>query len=316
MIITASRRTDIPAYFSEWFMNRINEKYCTVQNPYYPEQVSFIDLTPEAVESFVFVTKNAAPMIKHIQQLNDEGYKYYFHYTVNNLPNNYERNIPSFENGTNTFIKLVDKIGKGKVIWRYDPIIFTNDLTLQFHKQNFEKIYNKIGDYTKRLVISVVDNYAKTIKRLNKLNVNYNQEQLKNPELDELIYFIKEKASLKNIEIVSCAEPILKDYSIKEGKCIDDDLMREELGVITNYKKSKSQRDTCSCVESRDIGFNNTCLMGCEYCYATLTHETAVKNKSRHNPLHSSIVEHKIPEKIVQKINEHKNKSVQLSLNI
>lgn len=303
MIISASRRTDIPAYYSEWFYNRIKEGYCTVPNPFNAEQIYLVDLRPQFVTAIVFWTRNAYPLLKDIEILDERGYKYYFQFTLNNYPKIYEPYNPSLGQSIKCFKEIANKIGKGKIVWRYDPILFTNDLTIEFHKHNFVKIFDEIGNYTKRIVISIVDNYKRTANRLKKLETEYKEEQINKAEVEELLKFIVEKASSKGIEVESCAEA--KEFGhlgIAHGKCVDDRLLKQEFGIDLVYKKDKNQRLPCGCMVSKDIGMNNTCLMGCEYCYATTSHQAAVKNKKKHDPKFSSLIIHKMPDEINEKI--------------
>lgn len=299
MIISASRRTDIPAYYSKWFLNRIREGYCTVPNPFNFEQVQLVDLTPEAVTAIVFWTRNATPILKDLKILDDLGYKYYFQFTINNYGKTLEPYNPSLELSLNSFKQLSEKLGIGKVIWRYDPIVFTDELTIDFHKSNFSKIFNELKNYTKKIVISIIDDYKKTLSRLRKIQVNYTEKQENIPQVEELLKYIVDRAYTENIRVESCAEE--KDLSylgIEHGKCIDDRLLKEEFGIDLCYKKDKNQRLACGCMISKDIGVNNTCLMGCEYCYATSSHKAAINNRKKHNPDFSSLIEHKINDDI------------------
>lgn len=307
MIISASRRTDIPAFFSEWFFNRIEEGYCTVPNPFNSDQVYLVDLRPQAVTAIVFWTRNAFPLLKKISKLDEKGYKYYFQFTLNNYPRIYEPYNPSFDKSIKCFKEIANKLGTGKIIWRYDPILFTKDLTIEFHKNNFTKIFNELGDFTKRIVISIVDNYKKTENRLKKLDPEYEIKQIEKNEVENLLKFIVEKASTKGIQVESCAEE--KDFGhlgIAHGKCVDDNLLRQEFGIDLTYKKDKNQRLPCGCMVSKDIGINNTCLMGCVYCYATISHNSAVKNKKKHDPNFSSLIVHKMTDELKEKIKAFK----------
>ncbi|WP_407931550.1 DUF1848 domain-containing protein, partial [Ignavibacterium album] len=302
-------RTDIPAYYSEWFYNRIKEGYCTVPNPFNAEQVYLVDLRQESVTAIVFWTRNAYPLLKDISILDVRGYKYYFQFTLNNYPKIYEPYNPSLELSFKCFKEVSNKLGTGKIIWRYDPILFTNDLTIEFHKHNFSKIFSEIGNYTKRIVISIVDNYKKTANRLKKLNTEYEEKQIDKTEVEELLKFIVEKASTKGIAVESCAEA--KEFGhlgIEHGKCIDDRLLKQEFGIDLTYKKDKNQRLPCGCMVSKDIGMNNTCLMGCEYCYATTSHQAAIKNKKKHDPNFSSLIVHNITDEMQEKIKVFKQR--------
>ena len=316
MIISASRRTDIPAYYSEWFYNRIKEGYCTVPNPYNSKQISVIDLKPKVVDAIIFWTRNPRPLFKYLDELDNLGYKYYFQFTINNFSKQYEPYNLSLQNALQTFIELSQRIGSGKVIWRYDPILLTDDLTANFHTNNFQNICNQLKGYSKRVVISIVDDYKKTLRRLAKLEANYIPNQENHTDIERLLMSIVNIANENNMEVQSCAES--KDYGylgIQPGKCIDDDILRNELGVDLSYKKDKTQRLACGCMLSRDIGMNNTCLMGCEYCYATTSHQSAVNNKKKHDPVFSSIIKHELPGIVYEKIKKlQNNKELELDL--
>jgi hypothetical protein len=309
VIISASRRTDIPAYFSDWFIKRIEEGFCTVPNPFNSNQISFVDLRLQAVTAIVFWTRNPKPLIKNLSLLDKKGYKYYFQFTINNYPRLYEKHNPGLETTVNVFQKLSERLGKGKVIWRYDPILFTDDLTIDFHISNFNNLFAELGDYTKRIVISIVDNYKKTQRRVTNLQTNYDEEQIDKPEVEKLLAYIVGLAKTKNIEVESCAEAKNFGYlGIEHGRCIDDKLLKREFSIDLTYKKDKGQRLPCGCMISRDIGMNDTCFMGCEYCYATNSHNKAVENKKKHDVSFSSLLVHEMPDEVLQKIYEFKNK--------
>ncbi len=163
MILSASRRTDIPNYYADWFMGRIREGYCCVRNPMNPRQVSRIDLAPQAVDCIVFWTKNPAGLLPRLKELRD--YTYYFQFTLTgygrdiepNLPDKREKLIPAFR-------ELSEKIGKERVIWRYDPIFVNEKYTVSYHLKAFEEIADRLAGYTEQVVISFVDLYAKIRK--------------------------------------------------------------------------------------------------------------------------------------------------------
>lgn len=169
MILSVSRRTDIPNYYSEWFYNRIKEEFLYVRNPMNPHQISKIDLSPDVVDCIVFWTKNPEPMINRLDEL--AAYHYYFQFTLTgygkeiecNVPHKRERMIPVFQ-------ELSKRIGKQKVIWRYDPIIFTKTYTPEYHLKAFEQIAMALRGYTEKCVISFVDVYAKNKKNMKSIN--------------------------------------------------------------------------------------------------------------------------------------------------
>lgn len=305
MIISASRRTDIPAYYSNWFSNRIRSGYCTVINPLFKNQISLVSLRPKDIDVIVFWTRNPKPLFNFLPELDDLGLQYYFQFTINGLIKKYEQYNPSINSSVENFYFLANKLGPGKVIWRYDPILLTDDLTTDFHINNFKRIAQKLNGQTKKVVISIVDDYKKTVKRLSELNVNYVKRQESFNSIEYLLGHITEIASRYNLVVESCAEA--KDYGhlgIMHGKCIDDQLLLNEFGINLKYKKDASQRLACGCTESRDIGSNDTCLMGCVYCYATTNHNLAIKNMNQHDPEFSSILRHPIDEVLQKKIND------------
>ncbi len=292
MIISASRRTDIPAYYSKWFFNRIKAGYCKVRNPFNPKQISTVDLRPESIDAIVFWTRNPRPLLKYLNELDAMGFKYDFQFTLNNYPRIYEPYRPTRESAIGVFRELAERIGAGKVVWRYDPILFTRQLTPDFHLSNFETIAKKLAGSTERVVISIVDNYKKTLRRMNKLNVGYSTDGVNSSKFEQLLKGIVQISNEFGIEVKSCAEE--RNYSylgITPGKCIDDELITKELGVAVEYQKDKGQRRDCLCTLSKDIGAVNTCLMGCEYCYATQSQKAAVKNRRRHNPYSPFLIE-------------------------
>jgi hypothetical protein len=169
MIISASRRTDIPAFYSEWFMRRIRAGFCTVANPVRKDQVSHVSLRPEDVDVIVFWTRNPAPLIKHLRELDERGHRYYFQYTIMDNPRALDPSCPTAEESLKTARALADRIGMEKVIWRYDPIVFANRLDADFHRKTYEHIARAMRGHTQRSVISIVDIYRKIEKRLDAL---------------------------------------------------------------------------------------------------------------------------------------------------
>ena len=171
MIISASRRTDIPAFYSKWFMNRIKDGYVLVQNPYNTKQIRKVFLTPFQVDAIVFWTRNAKPLIPYLDDLDKLGYNYYFQYTITGYKRELERFTPSPQKAIETFIELSDKIGKEKVIWRYDPIILSDYSNYNEHLRLFEKISNMLENKTDKVVISFADPYKKITNNLK--NIGY-----------------------------------------------------------------------------------------------------------------------------------------------
>jgi len=162
MIISASRRTDIPAFYSEWFINRIRAGWCFVPNPLNYDQLAYVSLKPEDVDAIVFWSKNPAPIISHLNELDTMGFRYYFQFTLNAYPKVLEPRIPEFSKRIRTFRELGSKLGPMRVIWRYDPIIISNHTPIDFHIAAFSKIATSVKGSTHRVMISFADYYNKT----------------------------------------------------------------------------------------------------------------------------------------------------------
>lgn len=280
MIISASRRTDIPNYYSTWFFNRIKEGFVYVRNPMNTHQISKVALTPDVVDGIVFWTKYPMPMIEWLDELS--GYTYYFQFTLNVYGKDVEPNIPSKNDVIiPAFQKLSEKIGKDRVIWRYDPIFFNEKYTFDYHVKYFKLLVVKLKDYTEKCTVSFLDLYKKTQKNTAELGIA--SPTLKQQE--ELMQQFSEIAKAAGIYIDTCAENIdLSKFGINRAHCID----KERFERLGNYKlsieKDKNQRPQCGCISSIDIGAYNTCKNACLYCYADFNKEAVSKNFSLHDP--------------------------------
>lgn len=307
MIISASRRTDIPAFYSKWFINRIREGFVLNKNPFNTKQVKNIPLSPYQVEAIVFWTRNPKPLMKYLDELDERGYNYYFQYTITGYPRELESRTPNPYKAIETFIELSDKVGKEKVIWRYDPIIFTEYTNFDEHIRLFTKISNSLKDKTDKVVISFADPYKKITKKLNEIKYKDILEDKKN--LYELVKEFSIIAKKNNMNIETCSEDIDLDYcNIKHGKCIDDKLINNLFSIDLNVNKDKNQRKECGCIQSVDIGMYNTCSHGCTYCYATYSDKTIEKNQNMHDPYSPFLVGNieEVDESIRKKLNEEK----------
>ena len=291
MIVSASRRTDIPAFYSEWFINRVREGYCCVVNPFNANQISRVSLQSSDIDVIVFWTKNAAPLIPYLTELDNTGYKYYFQYSVNGYPKDLEPDLPSLDKCIQIFCNLSDQLGPDKVIWRYDPVLFTDLTSELYHSEKFRYIADALSGKTSRVVISIADEYRAAKGRLGKLGIGYRQPQEDNPAFADLMCEMASIAESVKMDIFSCSEIIdLTPYGITAGKCVDNDYIKKVFGIDSSYRKDKTQRLECGCVASKDIGCYDSCLHGCSYCYATRSKNTAVNNYENHYPDSPSLI--------------------------
>lgn len=279
MILSVSRRTDIPNYYSEWFYNRIKEGFVYVQNPMNVHQISRIDLSPEVVDCIVFWTKNPEPMLDGLDKLS--AYKYYFQFTLTGYGRDIECNVPhKKEVMIPIFQKLSERIGSKRVIWRYDPIIFTKVYTPEYHLKAFEQIAAALAGYTNKCVISFVDFYVKNRKNMEALGAYELEESI----LIEFAQKISKIAGAHGMTVGSCAERIdLSQCGIEHNCCIDKRLIEDIIGYKINAGKDKNQRLECGCVDSVEIGAYNTCKNGCKYCYANYSQDSVMKNCGKYD---------------------------------
>lgn len=280
MIISASRRTDIPSFYSDWLYNRLKEKYVLVRNPMNAHQVSRIDLSPDVVDAIVFWTKNPVPMMKRLDELAD--YNYYFQFTLSaygpevetNLPSKNKVIIPGFQ-------RLSQEIGKERVVWRYDPIFFSEQYTMEYHCRYFKVLASKLGGYTEKCTVSFLDLYRNTERNMRPLNLIRDTYQMQMELLERFVEIAREYG----LSIDTCAET--NDFTqvgVGRASCIDRERIERIGGFRLNVDKDTNQRAACGCVSSIDIGAYNTCQNGCLYCYANYIRGIVSENYGRHNP--------------------------------
>lgn len=295
VIISASRSTDIPAFYSDWFMHRLRSGYLVWVNQFNNQ---LLHISFEKARVIVFWTKNARPMIQHIPELNDRGINYYFTHTLNDYENEkLEPNVPSLKERIETFKLLSETVGKDRVIWRFDPLILTKDITVERLLDKIYGIGKEIHKHTKKLVISFIDVYGYRKVERNLRSAGFADYREFTPDdmyrIAEMLQKVNEEWK---IDIATCAETAdLSQYGISHNKCVDDDLLiklfseDKELMDFLGYPhargkalKDSGQRKACGCVPSKDIGQYNTCIHLCRYCYANTSPETVMDNYNRH----------------------------------
>ena len=286
MILSVSRRTDIPAFYSKWFMNRVREGYVYTRNPMNYHAISNISLSPDVIDCIVFWTKNVEPMLEYLPELS-EKYMYYFQYTLNAYLKDLEPCLPKLQDKIETFKKLSLAIGKDRVIWRYDPIILTEKYDVNWHIRAFTYISNELKDYTNVCVFSFVDMYDKVIGNMKEVDAI----PITKEAMERIADSFSKIAQEKGITLKTCCEEIdLEKYNIEHSCCIDPVLMAKLLNCNLKTKKDSNQRGVCGCVESVDIGQYNTCRNGCKYCYANYSVQSVINNSQKHNEQSSLLI--------------------------
>lgn len=281
MIISASRRTDIPSYYSEWFFNRIKEEYVLVRNPMNIHQVGKISLSPNVVDGIVLWTKNPIPMLQRISEL--DKYSYYFQFTLTAYGKDVERNLPSKNKEIiPAFCDLSRKIGRERIVWRYDPIFINETYTMEYHRKYFKILAEKIGPYTEKCTVSFLDLYRNTIHNIQPFGLR----TLSTSEQVEIVSYFLEVAKEYGFIIDTCAEEIdLSKFGVSHAHCIDKERLERIGKCKLDIKKDENQRKACGCFSSVDIGAYNTCKNGCVYCYANFSQNAVFKQTQCHNPM-------------------------------
>lgn len=289
VIISASRATDIPAFYPDWFVHRLEKRYArwiNSFNPHLPYYISFDD-----TRAVVFWSKNPLPLLPYLDRLDSLGLVYYLQFTLTSYgPAGLEPGLPPLDERISTFIRFSDRIGYDRVIWRFDPVLLTNTLGMKEVLSGIEYIGKRIAPYTKKFVFSFVDTSYSKVKR------QAGTMQIRAPIYEEKLEFIKGITRMNrkwNLSLAVCADNTDYGPLIEHNRCIDDTLLRKidlesgrHDGALTRFLethkgKDPGQRLACRCVKSKDIGQYDTCLHGCVYCYAT-DHAKARINAEKH----------------------------------
>jgi hypothetical protein len=278
MIISASRRTDIPTYYAEWFRNRLGAGFCTTRNPFRPSQVRRVSLAREDVDAFVFWTRDARPFLPVLEELERRGFPSVFLVTLTGYPAPLEPAQPGRGELLAAFRALSLRVGPERVVWRYDPILLSSATPPSFHRENFSSLASALEGLTRRVVVSVADFYAKTVRRLDALRplgFDYDRDPWSRGALGELLSFVGEEARARGMEAVTCCEPAAERFGLPAGSCVDAGYLNRLFGLSLSGRKDPGQRPDCWCAVSVDIGAADTCPRGCVVCYATNSFDRA-----------------------------------------
>lgn len=328
IIISASRSTDIPAFYADWFFNRLEKGYCAWTNPFNGVQ-SYVSF--EKTHFIVFWSKNPKPLIPYIHILKEKKINCYIQYTLNDyVDEGLEKGVPKIDERIGTFKKLVDILGKGHVVWRFDPLILTEHITVSDLLRKIEYIGDNLQGYTEKVVFSYADiaSYRKVRANLDANHINYTE--FTSDTMNEFANGLTRLNQNWGYKLATCGEKIdLDNYGIEHNKCVDDELITRiayddavlmkflNMSIVSYFgkdfeplpegaikltdtmyairnkdNKDKGQRQFCGCINSKDIGQYNTCPHLCEYCYANSSKEIAVENLKKHkdNPYGENIL--------------------------
>ncbi len=318
IIVSASRSTDIPAFYADWFFHRLDTGYSVWTNPFNGVK-SYISY--EKTRFIVFWSKNPEPLIPYLHILKEKDINCYIQYTMNDYEDEKLEKVPSLERRVETFKKLVSELGVGKIVWRFDPLILTDDISIDKLLNKIQNIGDQLKGYTEKLVFSYADieSYKKVKSNLQKNNIPYKDWTIS--QMDEFAAKLAKMNAERdwNYTLATCGEKIdIDKYGIVHNRCIDGDLitriawndsiLMKFMGVkiidapqpdlfgssaelptnaislpdgkyfISGHKKDSGQRELCGCMAAKDVGEYNTCPHLCEYCYANTTKQTAINN--------------------------------------
>ncbi len=278
MIINSGNRTDIPAFFGDWFYNRIKEGYVLVRNPYFPEQITRYTLDPGVVDILAFCTKNPRPMLDRLGEL--APYRNFWFVTITPYGKDLEPHVPSWESVADSFRELSRRYGPGAVQWRYDPIVITEKYTREFHRESFERMAAALEGLTRVCVISFIDLYEKTKRNFPGVREVSREDRL------YLAEGMARTAEKYDMVLRTCMEhDDLSGLPVDRKGCMTKDVLEEALSVRLEPGRITPKRNGCPCLLGIDIGEYNTCLHGCLYCYANFNRDLVVRNYRKHDPL-------------------------------
>lgn len=277
MILFVSGRCDIPAFYSEWFFNRIRAGFVDVRNPYDAHQLSRIHLTKSNIDACLFCTKNPSPMINRLDEI---SFPYLFHITLTPYHHDIEPHVPDKQQVIQAIITLSEKIGKERVVLRYDPVLINDRYTMEYHQKAFQKLIDQVAPYISTVIFSFVDIYKNTTQHAKELSLH----PITKTEMIQCAKVFSKIVKPYGLTLQTCAETIdLSEYGIKNGACISKEIMEQLLHHPYDPPHGKAVRN-CNCLPTVDIGDYNACPHYCRYCYANYNEEAVKQRCLTHNP--------------------------------
>ncbi|CAO3448770.1 hypothetical protein [Azospirillum argentinense] len=281
MIISASYKTDIPAFYGRWFLNRLEAGYCRMVNPY-GGQTHRIGLSRAEVDGFVFWTKNLGPFLPALEEVSGRGFPFVVQYSVTGLPGALERSVPDAERAVEHMARLRDRWGPRAAVWRYDPIVTADATPLSWHRAAFARLAGRMRGLTDEVVVSFLQPYRKTARNLDAAGVPW-----RDPDAEEKRALLAELAGIAadhGMALTLCTQPELAGVpGTAPARCVDAQRLSDIAGQAIGAR-TKGNRPGCLCAESRDIGDYDTCPHGCVYCYAVANRATAQRRFAAHDP--------------------------------
>lgn len=305
MILNTGQRTDIPAFYSEWFMNRVREGFVMARNPYNQSAVTRYEIRADIVDMIGFCTKNPIPMLPHVSELNERGFAQYWQVTITPYGRDIEPGVPDKRQIVSAFQKLSVLVGKDRIVWRYDPIFLDQKYTADYHLKAFEKLARALSGWTDYCVVSFIDLFPKV--RRNFPEAREMSEQEKTALGKDLIAI----AAANNMTIRTCGEgDFLAQYGADCGGCMTPAIYEKALGQPLYFPRFAPSRSECACYLSCDIGAYSSCQHFCRYCYANSDWRAVKKNAGRHDPRSPFLIGGPLPGDIIHQAEQKSWKAV------
>ncbi len=285
MLISASRRTDIPAFYGRWLMARLRAGFCEVSNPFNAAQVSRVSLAPADVEAIVFWTRDPRPLLPHLPEMRAMGHEPFFLFTLMDNPRELDPRCPGPDVSVPAFAALAEAL-PGRVAWRYDPLVLTEKTPPDWHRAVFERLCARLAGLTERVIVSFVEPYRKIAGRMRAVAAaGFPALPVDEAQTVSLLADLRDMAAARGLCLSTCCQPeSFEAAGIAASRCIDPDWIAARTGRRLAAAKDPHQRPRCGCAPSKDIGAYDRCLFGCRYCYATSNFERARANYGRHDP--------------------------------
>ncbi len=298
VLISASRRTDIPRYFGRWFAERRRAGYAEFETAFRVK--GRVSLAPRDVRGYVFWTRDARPFAEPLRALREEGAKWAVQFTINGYPRWLEPHVPSVGGAIESFLAVAHGLpGVDAIQWRYDPIVLAESMPASFHVSAFERLARELEGATHVVNVSIVEPYAKAIRRMGDATVRYRAPDPERhravvrrypalPIAEEAAVLLRELAAIANergMQLRACCNP---EYGLPSSQCIGADLFAP-YGLSLEGVRKAPTRSACRCLRSVDIGMADTCVAGCRYCYVTGSQQAAIASLRAHDPLQPAL---------------------------
>jgi len=296
-VISVSRRTDIPAFYSDWFIKRLRDGFVYVQQPFSRKWVG-VSLSTDNIAAIVLWSKNFSPLLAKLERIENVSRNLFFNFTIT-ANKELELNVPNFLDTTKDFIYLAKRYSTGQLIWRYDPICVTDKLPFEFYIENFKKCIEHLTGHVKMCYISFANPYKKIILNM----LKYKNHSLVEISIEDKKRYALQLAAIAEkygVQIYACCNDYLISDKIKKGSCINGGYLSKIFNTSINCQKSPTRKE-CACTKSIDIGAYNTCPNGCLYCYANADKSEATDAYEKHNPEWNSLCEHVNEDTIITK---------------